>query len=324
MKALKTQLEFELEEYVKRRNIQIETIFIGGGTPSAVFANAYEQIFDILQPYIENIEEITIEANPNSASKEWLKQIKNLGVNRVSFGVQSFNDDKLKFLGRSHSSKQAVKAIENAADIGFKGINLDIIYGAVTDTQESISNDINIVRQLPVNHISAYSLTLEEGTLFFNKSSVKIDDEELSKQIFDELGNIGFEQYEISNFAKEQYKSKHNLGYWQYKEYLGIGAGAVGFFNGKRHYPPKSIEKYIANPIKYEQEEILSSDDIKSEKILLGLRCEVGVDLSIFNAKELSRVKELEKYGKIRIKNNKLFSNDFLVADEIALYLLRD
>lgn len=324
MKALKTQLEFELEEYVKRRNIQIETIFIGGGTPSAVFANAYEQIFDILQPYIENIEEITIEANPNSASKEWLKQIKNLGVNRVSFGVQSFNDDKLKFLGRSHSSKQAVKAIENAADIGFKGINLDIIYGAVTDTQESISNDINIVRQLPVNHISAYSLTLEEGTLFFNKSSVKIDDEELSKQIFDELGNIGFEQYEISNFAKEQYKSKHNLGYWQYKEYLGIGAGAVGFFNGKRYYPPKSIEKYIANPIKYEQEEILSSDDIKSEKILLGLRCEVGVDLSIFNAKELSRVKELEKYGKIRIKNNKLFSNDFLVADEIALYLLRD
>ena len=322
MKALKKQLKNDLENYVISNNKKIETVFIGGGTPSTIKAFEYEEIFEMIKPHLEEFAEITTEANPNSASYEWLESMKNLGVNRVSFGVQSFDNDKLKFLGRSHNSNSAIKAIQNAKEIGFKGINCDIIYGVQNDTMESLKKDFDTAFSLPITHLSAYSLTIEEGTKFFDRSSVKIDDEELSYEIFDYINKNGFHQYEISNFAKnKESESKHNYGYWQHKEYLGVGAGAVGYVNQERHYPSKSIEEYIKNPLAFEVEEI-DLDDVKTEKILLGFRSLNGVEISLFNEEEMKKIDDLIQYDKVYIEENRVFNKNFLLSDELALYIL--
>ena len=322
MKALKKQLKNDLENYVNKHNKKIETVFIGGGTPSTIKAFEYEEIFEMIKPHLEEFAEITTEANPNSASYEWLESMKNLGVNRVSFGVQSFDNDKLKFLGRSHNSNSAIKAIQNAKEIGFKGINCDIIYGVQNDTMESLKKDFDTAFSLPITHLSAYSLTIEEGTKFFDRSSVKIDDEDLSYEIFDYINKNGFHQYEISNFAKnKESESKHNYGYWQHKEYLGVGAGAVGYVNQQRHYPLKSIEEYIKNPLVFEVEEI-DLDDVKTEKILLGFRSLNGVEISLFNEEEMKKIDDLIQYNKVYIENDRVFNKNFLLSDELALYIL--
>ena len=322
MKALKIQLKDELNNYVKKHNKEIETVFIGGGTPSCVKHHEYKEVFEIIKPYLIEDAEITTEANPNSASYEWLENMHKYGVNRVSFGVQSFDNTKLKFLGRSHNSKSAIKAIQNANSIGFNGINCDIIYGVQGDTLESMKEDFNQAFALPITHLSAYSLTIEEGTKFFDRSSVKIDDEELSYKIFDHIKKNNFTQYEISNFAREKkYESKHNYGYWEHKEYLGIGAGAVGYINKQRYYPIKSIEEYIKNPFNMEFEDI-SDEDVKTEKILLGFRCSNGVDLSLFNENDLKKIDDLLEYDKVSVKNNRIYNKNFLLSDELALYIL--
>ena len=322
MNALKKQLKNDLENYVINHNKKIETVFIGGGTPSTIKAFEYEEIFQMIKPYLEEFAEITTEANPNSASYEWLQSMKNLGVNRVSFGVQSFDNDKLKFLGRAHNSNSAIKAIQNAKEIGFKGINCDIIYGVQNDTMESLKKDFDTAFSLPITHLSAYSLTIEEGTKFFDRSSVKIDDEELSYEIFDYINKNGFHQYEISNFAKnKESESKHNYGYWQHKEYLGVGAGAVGYINQERHYPFKSIEEYINNPLFFDVEKI-DLDDVKIEKILLGFRSLNGVEISLFNEEEMKKIDDLIQYNKVYIENDRVFNKNFLLSDELALYIL--
>lgn len=322
MNALKKQLKNDLENYVNKHDKKIETVFIGGGTPSTIKAFEYEEIFEMIKPYLEEFAEITTEANPNSASYEWLESMKNLGVNRVSFGVQSFDNDKLKFLGRAHNSNSAIKAIQNAKEIGFKGINCDIIYGVQNDTMESLKKDFDTAFSLPITHLSAYSLTIEEGTKFFDRSSVKIDDEELSYEIFDYINKNGFHQYEISNFAKnKESESKHNYGYWQHKEYLGVGAGAVGYINQERHYPSKSIEEYINNPLFFDVEKI-DLNDVKTEKILLGFRSLNGVEISLFNEEEMKKIDDLIQYNKVYIENDRVFNKNFLLSDELALYIL--
>lgn len=321
MKALKKQLKFDLANNGVNYK-SIETVFIGGGTPSTIKHFEFEEIFQIIRPYLKENAEITSEANPNSASQEWLENMNKYGVNRISFGVQSFNNEKLKFLGRAHNVNSAINAIQRAEKIGFNGINCDIIYGVQGDSLESIKSDLDIAFSLPITHLSAYSLTIEEGTKFFDRSSVKIDDEELSYEIFEYISKNGFKQYEISNFAKAQgYESKHNYGYWQHKEYLGVGAGAVGYINSKRYYPNKSIEEYIQNPTNYEYEQ-LSFEDIKTEKILLGFRCSNGVDKSIFNDEELLKIEDLIEYDKLYLSDNKVYNKNFLLSDELALYIL--
>ena len=322
MNALKKQLKNDLENYVIKHNKKIETVFIGGGTPSTIKPSEYEEIFQMIKPHLEEFAEITTEANPNSASYEWLENMNKLGVNRVSFGVQSFDNDKLKFLGRAHSANSAIKAIQNAKSIGFKGINCDIIYGVQNDTMESLKKDFDTAFSLPITHLSAYSLTIEEGTKFFDRSSVKIDDEELSYEIFDYMNKQGFHQYEISNFAKnKESESKHNYGYWQHKEYLGVGAGAVGYINQERHYPSKSIEEYIQNPLFFDVEKI-NLDDVKTEKILLGFRSLNGVEMSLFNEEEMKKIDDLIQYDKVYIEKNRVFNKNFLLSDELALYIL--
>ena len=320
MEALEIQLKYELK---KLNNKTLKSIFIGGGTPSCIDTKYYTNIFYTLQPYITKDTEITTEANPNSASKQWLKGMKDLGVNRISFGVQSFNDEKLKFLGRNHNKIQAIQAINLANELGYKHINCDIIYDTIKDTKELISNDLQIIKTLPIDHISAYSLTIEEGTKFFDKTNVKIENIDMAQYIFDQLLNFGFKQYEISNFAKStQSQSIHNFGYWEKDNYLGVGAGAVGAIDDKRYYPQKDIPNYIKEPLKYEQIETLDKEDIRFEKIFLGLRSDVGVDIDILKKDELKKLDILVKEDKITIKNNKFYNTNFLITDEIVMFLI--
>jgi len=321
MKALVKQLKFELE-YVKKENKKLQTVFIGGGTPSSIKFEEYEEVFKLIKPYLEKNCEITTEANPNSASEKWLSGMKSFGVNRVSFGVQSFDNEKLKKLGRAHNSKSAISAIQKANCIGFNGINCDIIYGVEADSFESLKKDFDTAFSLPITHLSAYSLTIEKGTKFYNKSEIKIDDEELSYEIFDYINKCGFTQYEISNFSKaKEFESKHNYGYWEHKEYLGVGAGAVGYKQNSRYYPKKDIQEYINEPIKYEIEN-LSKKDIKIEKVLLGFRSSTGVKIELFNENELKKMQDLIDEKKLILKDDKVYNQNFLLADELALYVI--
>ncbi|ACM92159.1 putative oxygen-independent coproporphyrinogen III oxidase [Nautilia profundicola AmH] len=318
--AVKKQFLHEIDT-----NTEFETVFIGGGTPSTMSVDFYEKLFKLISPNIKNAKEITIECNPNT-SYEWLKEIKNLGINRISFGVQTFNEEKLKFLNRNHSPTQAVKAIENAKKAGFENINLDLIYSTALDTKKLLTKDLNTAFSLPVTHISAYSLTIEENTKWENDFSKRKYDEELEIWFIEKIKEK-FSQYEISNFGKP---CLHNLGYWMGKEYFGIGSGAVGFKkwrmeNGEwkieRYYTQNSVYEYLKHPTKYKYE-YLSDEDIKKEKVFLGLRSIVGFDESILNKEEQKRVEILISENKLFKKENKIYSYDFLLADAITSYIL--
>ncbi|NPA66586.1 MAG: coproporphyrinogen III oxidase family protein [Epsilonproteobacteria bacterium] len=315
--ALQQQIQHDLIFY----NIQkdsLETLFIGGGTPSTIPPKLYKKIFDTLRPYLKNNAEITTEANPNSATKEWLQGMKALGINRVSFGVQSFDERKLHLLHRAHNATQAKDAIQNATTVGIEHISLDIIYGVDGDSKALLETDLQTAFSLPIDHISCYALTIEENTPFAKTPEVAKERLELTQWLFSMIEKKGFLQYEISNFGK--YKSRHNLGYWQMKEYLGFGAGAVGMLQNKRLYPHLEIESYIKEPL-YKKEEVLSSEDIIFEKIFLGLRSCVGVQKSILNNTQLKNATLLLQEQKLYEEGDVLYNPNFLLADELALFL---
>jgi len=318
MEALKKQLKYEL----KRFDVQaqsIETIFIGGGTPSTVSPELYQPIFKLLQPFMKKDAEITTEANPNSATNTWLRGMFDLGVNRVSFGVQSFDKEKLKALNRAHSPKQAKEAILTAKEIGFKNLSLDLIYNYQGDTKELLKRDIEQAFELPINHLSAYELTIEGGTKFASTPSVRQENDELAFFVTDEIKKRGFEAYEISNFGS--YQSEHNKGYWRLKNYMGVGAGAVGFLDKTRYYPTTDIDLYIKEPLNI-HEEHLTDDELLTEKLFLGLRSCIGVKEEILNESMRKRANFLVEKEKL-LKEKEVYKNsNFFIADELVLYIL--
>jgi len=317
MQALLVQLDYELSRFDVTKD-SIETIFIGGGTPSTVEPKLYEPLFKKLKPYLQTDIEITSEANPNSATYEWLEGMYQLGVNRISFGVQSFNKTKLKLLNRAHNSDEAINAINNASKIGYKNLSLDLIYATLGDSKELLQNDLNIALSLPINHLSAYALTIEEGTPFESKPQMSNETLELTTWFFDEIIRTGFKQYEISNFGT--YKSSHNLGYWRYKDYIGLGSGAVGKLGLERFYPNTIVEKYIENPLDIRVEK-LQEEDKKIEQIFLGLRSSIGIKKNILNKEELKRTNLLVDEGKLYFKNETFYNDEYLLADEITLFI---
>ncbi len=317
MQAIVKQVDFELERFgVAGR--QIETLFIGGGTPSSVSPEIYRPFFEKIKPYLCQNAEITTEANPNSASRRWLEGMHALGVNRISFGVQSFDTKKLKLLGRNHSPTQAITAVHLAREVGFAHLSVDLIYGTHIDSKPLLQRDLTQAFNLPIDHLSAYSLTIEEETPFFQTPEVSLDDENLAYWFTEQI-RAKFPQYEISNFG--HYQSHHNLGYWQYKDYIGIGSGAVGFLKNRRFYPTPSVESYIENPL-HSTTEILDTEAIKSEKVLLGLRSVTGVDTALLTPMEQRRADHLIESGRLTLDKGILYNTNYFLSDEIALYLL--
>jgi oxygen-independent coproporphyrinogen-3 oxidase len=360
LEALHRQLTHELERFEATPK-SVETLFIGGGTPSTIPSELYASIFDLLRPYLANGAEITTEANPNSASTEWLRGMHDLGVNRVSFGVQSFDPDKLKILGRAHSPEQAKTAILSAYNLGIEHLSLDLIYNVHGDTKALLSSDIEQAFALPVDHISAYELTIESHTLFAETPDVRQMDDALAFFVADRITQGGFEHYEISNFGR--YQSRHNLGYWHLKDYIGAGAGAVGFRGltsddmsrsdlssvgltpssltsddmsrsdlssvgltpntetAIRYYPPTDIDAYLHNPLK-STEEPLTPDDLLTERLFLGLRSRVGIDTALLTEPMRERAAMLVAEGKLLSQKNRYINPNFFLADELALFLL--
>ena len=318
MQALQKQLTFELERF-KIQEKSIETVFIGGGTPSTVAPELYKPIFKLLKPYLQDDAEITTEANPNSATKKWLEGMKDLGVNRISFGVQSFDSNKLKALNRAHTPQQAKDAILYAKEIGIEHLSLDLIYNYQGDTQKLLLNDIEEAFSLPINHISAYELTIEDGTKFSTTPQVRQENEDLAFFVADEIKKRGFTHYEISNFGT--YQSKHNKGYWELVDYIGAGAGAVGFLKDTRYYPQTNIEFYITNPLNI-TEELLNKDELLTEKIFLGLRSSIGVQKSLLSENMLGKADVLCKENKLLCKGSHYYNDNFFLSDELALYIL--
>lgn len=318
MKSLHQQLLYEL----KMHNIEafgIDSLFIGGGTPSTIDPVLYEPIFKTLQPFLKKNAEITSEANPNSATKAWLEGMYKLGVNRLSFGVQSFDQKKLKALNRAHSPQQAKEAITTAKEIGFKNLSLDLIYNYQGDTQALLNSDLEEAFKLPINHLSAYELTIEPNTKFATTPSVRQEDDELAFFVANKITEHGFQHYEISNFGN--YQSVHNRGYWELKDYLGVGAGAVGFKKDKRYYPTTDIHLYIQEPLTI-HEEHLTAEDILTEKVLLGLRSNVGVAKELLTESMSKKADFLVKEKKLNEANNTYYNSNYFIADELALYLL--
>jgi len=318
MISLHTQLRFELTRFNTSKK-SIETIFIGGGTPSTIDPKLYEPIFKLLKPYLNKNAEITIEANPNSATKGWLKGMHDLGINRISFGVQSFNEKKLKSLNRAHNSIEAITSIKNANNLGFKHISLDLIYNYQGDTEALLLNDIETAFTLPIDHISAYELTIENGTKFSSTPEVRQDNENLAFFVTKEIEARGFKAYEISNFGT--YQSKHNKGYWQIKDYMGVGAGAVGFLKNRRFYPTTNIEAYIKNPLQI-REEPLSDSDLLTERVFLGLRSSIGIEKNLLSKEMQKRADFLCEEHKLKSDNTQYINSNFFLADELSLYIL--
>jgi oxygen-independent coproporphyrinogen-3 oxidase len=318
MDALYQQLSFELQRF-DAKSQSVETLFIGGGTPSTISPELYTPVFELLQPYLKKNAEITTEANPNSATKEWLKGMKDLGVNRVSFGVQSFNAQKLKALNRAHNPQQAKDAIHYAKELGYEHLSLDLIYNYQGDTKTLLSADIKEAFSLPIDHISAYELTIEDGTKFSATPEVRQENENLAFFVTEEIEKRGFKAYEISNFGT--YQSKHNKGYWELKNYIGAGAGAVGFLKDRRYYPQSDIDAYVANPLNI-TEEPLTPDELLTERIFLGLRSTVGIKKSLLSEKMIEKANILCKEMKLLCSTEYYHNNNFFLSDELALYIL--
>jgi oxygen-independent coproporphyrinogen-3 oxidase len=316
MNALILQLKTELLRFKVSVNNPIETVFIGGGTPSTVEPSLYRALFELIYPYLAANCEITSEANPNSATRSWLEGMFELGVNRLSFGVQSFNNEKLKTLGRAHHTQHALEAIRTATAIGYKHLSIDLIYGVRGDTKSLLKADIDQALTLPIDHISLYALTIEEETAFEKTPEIAQEELDLTKWLFRALSESGFKQYEISNFGK--YQSRHNIGYWEHKPYIGLGSGAVGFLENHRYYPSKSVEHYIQNPLEITVETI-EPDALLSEKLFLGFRSCVGVEEKLLHQKQKAHAQLLAQEGMIQFKEGHYYNNDFLLADEIAL-----
>lgn len=255
------------EARIRKNEIQhpITTIYIGGGTPSQLTPSEIQELFTNLKQTFDlsAIEECTFEANPDDITPEFLSVLKDVGVNRLSMGIQSFNDTLLKKLNRRHNASEAISAIRLAQSRGFENISIDLMYGLPGQDQEDWSRTLDIALDLGVPHISSYHLTYEEGTILYEwlqKGIIRESNEELSLQFFEtlisRLAEKGYEQYEISNFAKDKMYAKHNSSYWQNKPYLGLGASAHSFDLKHRSWNPSSMDEYL---------NILTSDSALAE-----------------------------------------------------------
>lgn len=305
-----------------------DTVYFGGGTPSLLTAGQVGTILSAAD--IVPCSEISMECNPESVSPAYLRELRKIGVNRLSFGVQSLCDKELAALGRLHNGEQAVRAIEWAAEAGFRNISADIMLAVPCQTPESLEHTLDRLLTLPLTHVSAYLLKVEEGTPLSRNNELlgKIPDEDMAADMYlmtaRALSAAGFEQYEISNFAKPGHECRHNLNYWRCGEYFGIGPAAHSFLDGKRFYCPPDAENFSSDPL---QERI--SDGMgggRWERAMLALRLtKEGISLPDYPEAE-RHIKPLAEQGLLTVSGGRatLAPKGCLVSNEIISTLLRD
>ena len=290
-------LEHLIEEYDSYDIQKLRTLYIGGGTPTALSAPQLAFLLEKLTDKLDlsYLEELTIEANPGDLDQEKIAILKDSPVNRVSLGVQTFNDRMLKQIGRSHLEKDIFDNIANLKKAGFDNISIDLIYALPKQTMEDVKTNVAKAIALDIPHMSLYSLILENHTVFMNRmrrGKLPLPKEDLEAEMFDyiiaELEKAGFEHYEISNFSKPSFESRHNLMYWDNAEYYGIGAGASGYVDGvryKNHGPIRHYLQAVEAGNARVQEEMLTLKEKMEEEMFLGLRKKSGVSKKRFEEK---------------------------------------
>ena len=290
-------LEHLLEEFRSYDIQKLRTLYIGGGTPTALSAPQLEVLLNGLTKNLDlsALEELTIEANPGDLDADKIAVLKNSAVNRVSLGVQTFDDKMLKKIGRSHLEKDIYENIDRLKLAGFDNVSIDLIYALPGQTMEQVKDNVAKAIGLDIPHMSLYSLILENHTVFMNRmrrGKLPLPKEELEAEMFEyiiaELERAGFEHYEISNFSKPDFESRHNLMYWDNAEYYGIGAGASGYVNGVRYKNHGPIRHYLSAVEEGNAritEEHLSQKEQMEEEMFLGLRKKSGVSMARFEEK---------------------------------------
>jgi len=312
----------------------VDTIYFGGGTPSVL---GTRRLCDILENIknsfiVKEDVEVTVEVNPCSSNNIDFLKLKSAGFNRLSIGMQSSNSDELKLLGRRHKAQDVKSTISAARDAGFDNISLDLMICVPNQTKNSLTESIRFCKSCDVEHVSAYILKIEKNTTFYSiKDKLNLFDDDTQAQLYmhvvNELEKHGYYQYEISNFSEKGYESKHNLRYWQCKEYLGIGPSAHSFLDGKRFYYPRSLDDFYNNIIVHDG----AGGEI-DEFIMLNLRLKKGLGLKSLNKKYnyianknfLTRINQLKREELIEVNddNISLTKKGFLVSNSIINYII--
>ncbi len=317
----------ELDNYSRVDSVQ--TVYIGGGSPSCLPAKELLKLIGYIQNRWKAIEEFTMECNPGQVNFEMLREIRNLGVNRISIGAQSFNQSELEFLGRTHNVDDIFKAVTAAKKAGFENISIDLIFAIPGSTVSSWRQNLLQATRLGVFHISTYSLSYEDGTILkqqLDTGAIQAVDEETDRAMYElaikmfESG--GFEHYEISNFAKPGFRCRHNMRYWQNKPYIGVGPAAASCIGNRRTKNIADIDKYIqaieTNNSAAEEAVILSASDIASETAVLNLRTADGIDIEDYKQRHGLDVcdvfaEPINRYRKL----------DFIAREETRVHLTK-
>lgn len=331
---IKELKSYNFEEY------DVTTIYIGGGTPSYISSGLIKKVLENIKSKIKNNKtkwediEITIEVNPGTVNKEKLEEYKNQGINRLSIGLQTTNDILLKKIGRIHTYKDFLDTYNLARNIGFANINVDLIIGLPEEIISDVKKDLENIIKINPEHISVYSLIVEEGTKIenlLNENKITLPDEECERRMYWYVKNTlelnGYNHYEISNFAKENMESKHNINCWDQKEYIGLGISSHSYVENIRYGNTSNLEKYIENnDFANEQEletkkirivdEVQSKEDMEKEYMMLGLRKTEGIKVSKFK----------EKFGEnpiyiFRNELEKLVKENLIIVDGDNIYL---
>jgi len=289
--ALVQEMDLWVSKHPESKAKPIDTIYFGGGTPTELSIQQLQMIVDKIKSTFTITDDchMTIESNPGEVDLQYLTKLVKLGFNRISFGVQTFDDKALTMLHRSHNGEKAKQAVFDAKEAGFTDINIDLIYGLPRQTLEDIQYNLNILNDLPINHISTYGLQVEVGTYLYHlvqKNLISIPSESIDEAMYDTmmegLKNQGFERYEISNFAKDSSYSRHNLKYWHYVDYLGFGAGAHSFYEGIRRSNNRNVMPYIQAVDRYTMPtidtETITVERAQEDFCFLALRTKWGLD----------------------------------------------
>lgn len=298
-----------LKEYDSYGISSLKTLYIGGGTPSVLPADQLEKLLTHLTKNLdlEELEEFTVEANPSDLTDEVLAVLADSPVNRISLGVQSFDNKLLKKIGRTHTEAEVYSSIERLRAAGFENITIDLIYGLPNQTMEMVERDVQKFLELDLPHVALYSLILEDHTVFMNRQRrgrlrLPSDDRnaDMYEYIIETLTSKGYSHYEVSNFGKVGYESKHNMTYWDNAEYYGVGAGASGYLDGIRYKNHGPVHHYLREENKRVNEEVLTRKQMIEEEMFLGLRKKNGVSIERFQKKFGQTLEEV--YGAVIAK----------------------
>lgn len=332
-KEYERYVEYLIKEINLYPKLKYDSIYFGGGTPSVLNISHIENILNTLE--FSKDSEISLELNPTNMDYEKLKKLRSIGFNRLSIGIQSFNDRILNLMRREHNKKDAIKCYYDAKKAGFDNISIDLIFAVPTQTLEDLKNDLDKIEILKPNHISIYSLIWEEKSRFskllkekkISKISEKLE-EEMFLYIIDRLKKMGYTHYEVSSFCKDNKKGRHNIKYWENKEFIGVGISASSYYNGKRFEKIRKLKDYYAKidentiPINEKTIEIVDEKEKENLKYILGLRLlEKGV---ILDNKKEKIIKKLCDNKLVYVKDGKIFltTQGLLLLDSVTLELI--